>query len=109
MVYLQLAFSILLEVFATSLMKKTDGFTNLVPTVGVLICYGISFYLISNVVRIIPVGIVYATWSATGIVLVSAAAYFLYKQALDVPAVVGMGLIIMGVIIINLFSKSASH
>lgn len=109
MVYLLLALSIIFEVTATSLLKKTDGFANIPATLGTLVFYGFSFFLMSIVLRTLPVGIVYATWSASGIVLVSVAAYFLYKQTLDVPAIAGMALIIAGVIVINVFSKSAAH
>lgn len=109
MVYLQLIISIILEVVATSLMKKTDGFTNIIPTLSMLACYAGSFYFMSIVVRTLPVGVVYATWSGLGIVLVSAIAYFVYKQALDVPALIGMSLIITGVVFINVFSKVSAH
>ncbi len=105
MVYLQLIISIVLEVVATSLMKKTDGFTNVIPTFTMLACYAGAFYFMSIVVRTLPVGVVYATWSGLGIVLVSAIAYFVYKQTLDIPAVIGMSLIIIGVVIMNGFSK----
>ena len=67
MIYLQLAISIALEVIATSLMKKTEGFTNLPYTAGMLVCYGLAFYLLSHVVKVLPIGVVYATWSAGGI------------------------------------------
>lgn len=109
MVYLQLIISIILEVVATSLMKKTDGFTNIIPTLSMLACYAGAFYFMSIVVRTLPVGVVYATWSGLGIVLVSAIAYFVYKQALDVPALIGMSLIITGVVFINVFSKVSAH
>ena len=109
MIYLQLAISIALEVIATSLMKKTEGFTNLPYTVGMLVCYGLAFYLLSHVVKVLPIGVVYATWSAGGIVLVSAVAYFFYKQALDLPAILGIGLIVVGVFLINIVSKVSTH
>lgn len=109
MVYVQLAISIVLEVIGTSLMKKTEGFTNIPFTLGMLGCYAVAFYFLSHVVKVLPVGIVYATWSAGGIVLVSAVAYFAFKQALDLPAMVGIGLIVAGVILINVFSKVSAH
>ena len=74
-----------------------------------LACYGFSFYLISLVVKFLPVGIVYATWSGVGIILISAVAYFVYKQALDWPAIIGIGFILVGVILMNVVSKVASH
>ena len=109
MIYLMLAISIILEVIGTSLIKMTNGFTNLPITGVMLLCYAISFFLLSQVVKVLPVGIVYATWSAGGIILVSAAAYFLYKQALDLPAIVGIALIVVGVVLINGFSKMGAH
>jgi small multidrug resistance pump len=109
MTYLLLSISIFFEVTATSLMKKTNGFTNIPVTVAMLFCYSLSFYLISHVVNVLPVGIVYATWSALGIVLVSIVAYFLYQQALDLPAVIGIIFIIVGVILMNVFSKTSVH
>lgn len=109
MVYVQLILSIVLEVVATSLMKRTDGFTNIVPTIVMLTCYAGAFYFMSLVIRTLPVGVVYATWSGLGIVLVSTIAYFVYKQALDAPAVIGMTLIIAGVVIMNVFSKVTGH
>jgi small multidrug resistance pump len=109
MVYLQLAASIIFEVIGTSLMKKTDGFSNIPITAALLACYAIAFYFMSVVTKILPVGMVYATWSGCGIVLVSAIGYFAYQQKLDRPAVLGMALIIAGVILINGFSKSAAH
>lgn len=105
MVYVILAFSILFEVTGTSLIKKSEGFTQLLPSAALLVCYTLSFFLMSIVVKSLPLGIVYATWSASGIILVSAAGYFFYKQSLDAPAVLGMALIIAGVIIMNVFSK----
>lgn len=106
MVYGQLALSIILEVIGTSLMKKTNGFTNFPITLAVLACYGGAFYFLSHVMKVLPVGIVYATWSGLGIILISLVAYFMYKQALDLPAIIGIALIIAGVILLNVFSKS---
>jgi small multidrug resistance pump len=109
MAYLYLAFAIGFEVIATSLIKKSDGFANLYPTVGMLTCYLGAFFFLSIVVKTIPLGIVYATWSAGGIVLISAVGYYVYKQALDLPAIIGLGFIIAGVVVINLFSKTVAH
>ncbi|MNU13296.1 Multidrug transporter EmrE [compost metagenome] len=68
-----------------------------------------SFYLLTHAIKVIPIGIAYAIWSAVGIVLISLVGYFVYKQTLDLPAILGIALIIIGVVIINIFSKSASH
>ncbi|WP_235410033.1 SMR family transporter [Proteus terrae] len=105
--YLMLA--IISEVIATIMLKASDGFSRLYPSIVVVIGYCFSFWALSQVVRVMPLGIAYAIWSGLGIVLVSVAAVFLYQQKLDLPAIVGMTLIIAGVLIINLLSKSASH
>ncbi|QAV24924.1 SMR family transporter [Proteus hauseri] len=105
--YLMLA--IISEVIATTMLKASDGFSRLYPSIVVVIGYCFSFWALSQVVRVMPLGIAYAIWSGLGIVLVSVAAIFLYQQKLDLPAIVGMALIIAGVLVINLLSKSASH
>lgn len=109
MIYVKLALAIIFEVVATSLLKRTEGFTHLPYTATMLAGYLLSFYFLSQVVKVLPVGIVYATWSGLGIVLISGAAYFLYRQALDLPAILGMGFIIIGVVLMNVFSKVAAH
>ncbi|MBI6530533.1 QacE family quaternary ammonium compound efflux SMR transporter [Proteus vulgaris] len=105
--YLMLA--IISEVIATTMLKASEGFSRLYPSIVVVIGYCFSFWALSQVVRVMPLGIAYAIWSGLGIVLVSVAAVFLYQQKLDLPAIIGMGLIIAGVLVINLLSKSASH
>jgi small multidrug resistance pump len=109
MTYLLLAAAIVAEVVATSALAKTDGFTQLWPSLIVAIGYGIAFFLLSLVTRTIPVGIVYAVWSGAGIVLVAMAGWLLFGQKLDLPAVIGLIMIIAGVLIINLLSKSVGH
>lgn len=104
-----LAIAIVSEVVATSALRAAEGFTRVVPSVIVVIGYGIAFYCLSLTLKTIPVGVVYAIWSGLGIVLVSIVAYFLYNQKLDLPAIIGMGLIVAGVVVLNLFSKSAVH
>lgn len=105
--YLMLA--IISEIIATTMLKASDGFSRLYPSIVVVIGYCFSFWALSQVVKVMPLGIAYAIWSGLGIVLVSVAAVFLYQQKLDLPAIVGMTLIIAGVLVINLLSKSASH
>lgn len=107
--YLYLAVAILSEVVATSLLKASGEFTRLWPSVGVVLGYGTAFYFMTLTLRVIPVGIAYAIWSGVGIVLVTAAAWIFYGQKLDAPALAGSGLIVAGVLVINLFSKSAAH
>lgn len=109
MIYVYLFAAIVLEVIATSAMAKSDGYTTLWPSVISLIGYGLAFYLLSLVTRTVPVGIVYAVWSGAGIVLVAFAGWLLFGQKLDLPAVVGLVMIVAGVLIINLLSKSVSH
>jgi len=107
LIYLGIA--IVGEVIATSFLRASAGFTQLVPTVVVVLGYGVTFYFFSLALQTIPVGIGYAIWSGVGIVLISLAGWLLYKQLLDLPALIGMGLIMAGVVVINLFSKTAVH
>ena len=102
-----LAVAILAEVIATSALKASEGFSRLVPSLVVVAGYGIAFFCLSLTLRTIPVGIVYAIWSGVGIVLIALTGYFVFGQVLDAPALIGMGLIVAGVLVINLFSRSA--
>lgn len=104
--YLSLAIAIITEVIATTALKASEGFSRLAPSVLVVVGYASSFYCLSLTLKTIPVGIVYAIWSGVGIVLISGLGWTLYEQKLDLPAMAGMGLIIAGVLVINLFSKS---
>jgi len=107
--YVLLAIAIVAEVVATSALRASDGFTRLIPATVVVVGYGISFYLLSLTLRSIPVGIVYAVWSGAGIVLITLVAALLFKQIPDLPAVLGMGLIVGGVVVLNVFSKVSAH
>lgn len=107
--YVLLAIAIVAEVVATSALRASDGFTRLIPATVVVVGYGISFYLLSLTLRSIPVGIVYAVWSGAGIVLITLVAALLFKQIPDLPAVLGMGLIVAGVVVLNAFSKVSAH
>jgi small multidrug resistance pump len=109
MTYLYLAIAIVAEVIATSALKASDGFTRLGPSLFVVVGYSVAFYFLSLTLRSLSVGIVYAIWSGAGIVLVSIIAWILFGQKLDVPAIIGIALIIGGVAVINLFSQSVSH
>ena len=102
-----LAVAILAEVIATSALKASEGFSRLVPSLVVVAGYGIAFFCLSLTLRTIPVGIVYAIWSGVGIVLIALTGYFVFGQVLDAPALIGMGLIVAGVLVVNLFSRSA--
>lgn len=109
MIYVYLAVAVALEVVATSALKLTDGFTRLTPSIVTLVGYGLAFYFLSLTLRAMPVGVVYALWSGAGIVLIAAIGYFAFGQRLDFPAVFGLALIIAGVLIVNLFSKTVGH
>jgi len=106
---LALALAILCEVVATSALKASEGFSRLVPSLVVVAGYGAAFYFLSLALRTIPVGVAYAVWSGVGIVLIAAIGWVLYAQKLDAMALFGMGLIIAGVIVVNVFSGSAGH
>lgn len=109
MSYLYLGIAILSEVIATSALKASDEFTKLMPSLIVVVGYTIAFYFLSLTLRSIPVGITYAIWSGVGIVLVAIVGAVVYKQTPDLPAVLGMALIILGVLVINVFSKTVSQ
>lgn len=104
-----LAIAIVAEVIGTTALKAADGFRALGPSIVVVAAYGVSFYFLSLALRTIPIGLAYAIWSGIGIVLISLAGWFVYRQSLDVPAIAGMALIIAGVVVINLFSRSMPH
>lgn len=107
--YLYLAAAIVLEVIATTCLKVSDGFTRLWPSVVTAVGYAGSFYCLSIALRTMSTGVAYAIWSGVGIVLISLLSWLLFKQRLDAPALIGMGLIMAGVIVINTFSKSVTH
>src|SRR5690606_24398883 len=105
-VYLYLAIAIIAEVVGTAALKASAGFTRLGPSVLSMVCYGVAFYLLSLTMQSIPTGIIYAIWSGVGIVLISLVGWFWFNQRLDLPALIGLGLIIAGVLVINLLSKT---
>jgi small multidrug resistance pump len=107
--YLYLSFAIVAEVVATSALKSAEGFTKFAPSLIVVLGYGLAFYFLSLTLRSIPVGIAYAIWSGVGVVLVSLLGWIFYGQGLDMPALIGMALIIAGVIVINTYSAAVSH
>ena len=109
MAYLYLAIAILSEVMATVSLKASEQFSRFFPTIIVLIGYLNAFYFLSLSLRSIPIGSAYAIWSGFGMVLVSVSGYFVYKQKLDFPAIVGIFFILLGVLILTLFSKTTPH
>lgn len=109
MTYLYLFIAIVAEVIATSSLKASESFTRLWPVVVSLVCYSIAFYFLALVLRTMPTGIAYAIWSGVGIVLISVVGWVVFKQKLDLPAIIGLALIIAGVLVVNLFSKTVGH
>lgn len=107
--WLFLAVAIVSEVIATSSLKASDGFTRIGPSLLTAAGYVLAFYMLSLTLRQIPVGVAYALWSGVGIVLVSIVGWVMYGQKLDAPAMIGMGLIVAGVLVMNLMSKSVAH
>lgn len=106
MSYLYLSTAIVAEVIGTSALKASEGFTRLGPSLITILGYAAAFYFLSLTLKTIPVGIAYAIWSGVGIVLISLIGYALFRQTLDLPAIIGMALIIAGVAVINLFSRT---
>lgn len=107
--YLYLGIAIVAEVCATSFMKLSDGFTKTVPSTITIIGYAIAFYFLSLTLKTIPTGIAYAIWSGVGIILIAAVGWLFQGQKLDMAAITGMALIVAGVAVMNLFSKSITH
>ncbi len=101
--------AIVAEVIATSALKASDGFSKLLPSVITVAGYAVAFYCLSLTLRHIPVGVAYAVWSGLGVVLITAVAWLVFGQKLDLPALIGMGLIVAGVVVMNVFSKVTAH
>ncbi|WP_026381199.1 SMR family transporter [Afifella pfennigii] len=101
--------AIVAEVVATTALARSDGLTRLSPTLLTIVGYAIAFWLLSLTLRVMPTGVVYAIWSGAGIVLITLVAWLWYGQKLDLPALVGLSLIVSGVFIINLFSRAVPH
>lgn len=108
-VYWILGAAIVAEVVATSALKASAGFTRLLPSTIVVLGYGMAFYCLSLTLKTVPIGVAYAIWSGLGIVLITLVGYVLYQQSIDWAAGVGMALIVAGVAVIQLFSKTAGH
>jgi small multidrug resistance pump len=109
MKWLLLAGAIVSEVIATSALKAADGFTRLWPSVLVIVGYGAAFLLLSLTLRSIPMGVAYAVWSGAGTALIALGGWLFYDQRLDAAALVGLALIVSGVVVMNLFSRSIAH
>ena len=107
--YIALFAAIIAETIGTSALQASQQFTRLWPSVLVIVAYGIAFYLLSITLRAMPVGVVYAIWSGLGIVLIALAGFVIFGQKLDLAAVIGLALIIAGVVVLHVFSKSTPH
>jgi small multidrug resistance pump len=107
--YVYLFAAIVSEVIATSALKAAEGFSRFWPSVIVIVGYGLAFYCLSLTMRTISIGIAYAIWSGVGIVLIALVGLLFYRQPLDAPALIGMAFILAGVLIINVFSRTAGH
>ncbi|WP_298982966.1 SMR family transporter [uncultured Roseibium sp.] len=107
--YLFLIAAIVAEVIATSALAKTENFTRLAPSIITISGYAVSFWLLSFPIRVLPTGIVYAIWSGAGIVLITLVAWLVFNQKLDLPAILGLGLIVAGVVVINVYSDVVGH
>lgn len=108
MSYLYLLIAIVAEMFATTLLKDTNGFSVLIPTIKVLLGYGLAFYMLSLCVQTLSTGVIYAIWSGVGIVGIAILAYFVHNEKLDLPAILGIAMIVVGVLVIKIFSKSVA-
>jgi small multidrug resistance pump len=108
MPYFYLTIAILAEVVGTSALKATHGFTRPLPSLVVLVGYGVAFYFLSLALRSIPVGVAYAIWSGVGVALITLIGWLVFKQKLDAPALTGIGLIVAGVVVIQVFSSGAT-
>jgi small multidrug resistance pump len=104
-----LAIAIAAEVVGTSFLKSAEGFTRLVPSVAVVISYVVAFFFLGLALKTLPVGVAYAIWAGVGVALIALVGYAFFGQALDAPAVAGLILIVAGVAVINLFSKTVGN
>ena len=104
-----LSVAIISEVVATSALKATEDFTRLWPSVIVLVGYASAFYFLTLTLRTLPIGIAYAIWSGAGVALITLVGWLIYRQTLDMPALVGIALIVAGVVVLNVFSGSVPH
>lgn len=107
--YLALGLAILAELAGTACLQRSAQFTKLWPTTGMIIGYMLSFYFLSHALKMIPLGIAYAIWGGVGIVLTALIGLLLFRQKLDAASVLGIGLIVAGVVVIRVFSRTAAH
>ncbi|MYL22962.1 EamA family transporter [Halomonas alkaliantarctica] len=109
MTFVYLVLAIVAEVVATSALKTSMGFTRLLPSIVVVVGYGVAFYLLSLALRTLPVGVAYAIWAGLGIVLVTLVGIVVFGERPDWPGILGIGLIVAGVVLLQVFSKMSVH
>ncbi len=107
--WILLSMAIVSEVIATSCLKSAEGFTRLWPSLVVVVGYLLAFYFLSLTLKTIPVGVAYAIWSGVGVILIALSGWLFLGQSLDIPAVIGLTLIVAGVMVINVFSQTVAH
>ncbi|WP_423827736.1 SMR family transporter [Shimia abyssi] len=107
--YILLLIAVMFETVGTTALQASQQFTRLVPSVIVVIGYAAAFYFMALTLKVLPVGITYAIWSGLGIVLIAIIGYVVFGQRLDLPAMLGMGMILAGILVIHLFSNTAAH
>ena len=107
--YATLALAICAEVAGSAFLKSSDGFSRLGPTLAVLFFYALAFFFLAQVLRTIPLGVAYAIWSGVGIILTALVGFFVFRQTLDAGAVAGIALIVAGVVVMNVFSRTTGH
>jgi small multidrug resistance pump len=104
--WIYLAIAIVAEVIGTSFLKLSEGFTRTLPSIAVVVCYVVAFYMLSLTLKSIPVGVAYAIWAGVGVALITLVGLVAFRQSLDLPAVIGIAMIVGGVLVIHLFSSS---
>ena len=107
--FITLFVAVLCETIGTTALQASQQFTRLGPSIIVVIAYAAAFYLLALTLKHMPVGIMYAIWSGSGIVLIALIGWVVFRQSLDWPAILGMALILGGIVVIQLFSKTAVH
>ncbi|SDC87360.1 DMT family transporter [Ruegeria marina] len=107
--YIYLVLAVAAETVGTTALQASHQFTRLVPSILVVVGYGLAFFLMAQALRVMPVGVVYAIWSGLGIVFIAAIGYFVFKQKLDLPALLGLAMIVGGIVVIHLFSSTSTH
>lgn len=109
MPYVFLAIAIVAEVIGTSALKASESFSKTIPSIVTVVAYGAAFYCLSITLKTVPVGVAYAIWSGVGVALIAIVGWIMFGQKLDAAAIIGMGLIVIGVVVMQVFSKASGH